>query len=172
MHGVVFDSRIESAGKAVFAKVLAGEYAEGLVEAVAFMGPQQPQVGDGVDAALVVLEGSHEVLFAQFHRLQQALSFLPVFGDVAEDGLRVVLYHVLRFCLLLPTLLLFEVVAVTSFRGRAVDLTVEFGLFLQALEGGDGVALLNDLDWALPGGGFIGVGAGAELFEVVKLPIA
>lgn len=65
MYGVVLDSGVESAGQAVFAQVLRGEYAKDLMEMVAFLSPQGPQIGDGVYMSLVVVEGPHEFFFVE-----------------------------------------------------------------------------------------------------------
>jgi hypothetical protein len=64
VHAVIFHAGVEGALQTVAAQVLTGEDAEGLVACVAFGRPQRTHFGDGVDAALVLVVDTQELLLA------------------------------------------------------------------------------------------------------------
>lgn len=166
MDAIILHSRVESPFEAVPAQVLAGEHAEGLVEGVAVGGPQRPQLGDGVDVPLVLVEHPHELLLADAQTAEHQLPLVPVLADVAEDGLGEVLYHVLGLGLLAPlaAFVLLQVAVLGLFR-RTAYLAAEVHFFELLGVAGRMVGLLDDLDAVLAlDGGAGAVGAGAELF--------
>lgn len=167
MDAVVLDPRVEGALEAVLAQVLAGQHPEGLVEGVAFCGPQRPQLRDRVHVALLLLEHPHELLLADAQTGQHQQPLVPVFADVAEDGLGEVLDHVLGLRLLapLPVFVVLGVAVLGPLFGRAADFAAEVHLFERLGVGGGIAGLLDDADGVVGLDGRPGaVGAGAELF--------
>lgn len=100
MHVVVLHSGVEGPLQAVSTQVLAGEDAEGLVVGIARGRPKRPHLGDRVDASLELLVNSQEVFLCDAESAQHIESFVPIFADIAENGLSEVLHHVLGLSLL------------------------------------------------------------------------
>lgn len=166
VDAIILDPRVEGAFQAVFAQVFAGEHPEGLVEGVAVDGPQRTQLGDGVDAALVLVEHPHELLLADAQTAKHKQPFVPVLADIAENGLGEVLDHVLGLGLLAPlTVFVLLGVAVLGLLGRTADFAAKVHFFELFGVGGGIAGLLDDfdvvvgLDW-----GSRAVGTGTELF--------